>query len=325
MIVDRITFQIKEDCDENAGLHIDAAVTTGMGAGYASIRHTHTNVTLIRTEEEILYKSQENGSDQGTSEERKQLFSKMGLEDMLDYVDDIPAEVEQLAKDAIRMNTELSNIGIKKPIGLGVGFTWYGYSQRNGDPVSYMSARTAGATDARMFGVLIPAMSVVGSGNQGIAATMPIIAYAQKKGVDQRLLIKSVVLSLLLTINVTYRSRRLSATCGCATKAGVGASAGLAYYMSGGDINCCKGSIQNFVSTMTGVICGGANYGCALCAAETSHAVFQSALLALNHREIPQTSGILGKSHDDTIRNLAKIIDAMVPLDKTIVEIIKSK
>ena len=76
---------------------------------------------------------------------------------------------------------------------------------------------------------------------------------------------------------------------------------------------------------MTGIICSGANYGCALRLAEASDAAFQSALLALNEREPPYSDGILGKSAEESIRNIGKVIENMIAVDKTILKIMKSK
>jgi len=223
------------------------------------------------------------------------------------------------------MNSELSDIGMSKPTGMGVGHTLHEYSETTSDITAYMAARTAAATDARMFGILKPAMSIAGSGNQGIAATVPIIAYAEKKNVDENLLVQSVLLSCLLTIWVACRSKRLSATCGCVAKSGVGASGGLAYLMSNGDIKCCERSIQNFIATLTGVICGGANYGCALCAAEVTHCAFQSSLLAQKNVQPPHTSGIVGRTVKESIDNLSKVLDGMMILDERILDIMRSK
>lgn len=39
--------------------------------------------------------------------------------------------------------------------------------------------RTSAASDARMGGATLPAMSNSGSGNQGITATMPVVVVAE--------------------------------------------------------------------------------------------------------------------------------------------------
>ena len=51
------------------------------------------------------------------------------------------------------------------------------------DFMSFAMGLTAAASDARMAGSTLPAMSNSGSGNQGITVSMPVIAYAMKYGV----------------------------------------------------------------------------------------------------------------------------------------------
>ena len=52
-----------------------------------------------------------------------------------------------------------------------------------GDSIfSHILSYTSAACDARMAGAMIPIMSNSGSGNQGIAATLPIVIYAEENG-----------------------------------------------------------------------------------------------------------------------------------------------
>lgn len=84
------------------------------------------------------------------------------------------------------LNLALAQEGLKGDYGLKVGKT----IQANADTVfgndflSYAMALTAAASDARMAGCTLPAMSNSGSGNQGITVSMPIIAYALKYDVS---------------------------------------------------------------------------------------------------------------------------------------------
>jgi len=205
-------------------------------------------------------------------------------------------------------------------MGMGVG-----YALKNGDTRAWIRARTASACDARMFGSPNPSMAVAGSGNQGITSTMPIYAYAERNKMDEDLLIRSVALSYLVTIYATYHSSYLSAMCGCATKAGIGSSAGLAYYISRGDKGVVKRAIQNFIADIPGIICDGGKYSCALKLATISDAIHQSALLALHNKEPPYTNGILERNAEGSIRNLGEIFKAVKPAQKAIVEIISKK
>ena len=60
----------------------------------------------------------------------------------------------------------------------------------------YASACTAAAADARMAGCRLPVMTVCGSGNQGITATVPVIAVANKKKYSKEMLYKALAFKL---------------------------------------------------------------------------------------------------------------------------------
>lgn len=53
------------------------------------------------------------------------------------------------------------------------------------DLLSKVIINTVAASDARMGGAPVVAMSNFGSGNQGITATMPVVVVAEHLGVDE--------------------------------------------------------------------------------------------------------------------------------------------
>ena len=53
------------------------------------------------------------------------------------------------------------------------------------------------------------------SGNQGIAATLPIVIYAEENGKTEEELIRALILSHLTVIYIKQSLGRLSALCGC--------------------------------------------------------------------------------------------------------------
>ncbi len=202
---------------------------------------------------------------------------------------------------------------------MGVGYRLYRYALEVNELASYLSAKTAAAVDVRMSGALYPIMSVAGSGNHGIISTVPLAAYSEKTDNDRDLLVRSVTLSMLLTIYSTYYVGYLSPACGCATKAGVGITAGLAYYMSNGDADAVKRSIKNFVAGIPGVICDGAKATCAIKLAAITCSAFQSALTANMNMTAPNF-GIVGKTPEESIKNMAKTISAMKNIDAVIID-----
>jgi L-cysteine desulfidase len=301
---------------EGYDVYAEAEAKTGKAWGRAIIQHEHDNVVLVESSRGTFFKG--GISEKVEGHERK--IKNLTIDDLTDYVTHLPGEVVSIVRKGIELVKKLSDEGLGKPMGMGVG-----YALKNGDTRAWIRARTASACDARMFGSPNPSMAVAGSGNQGITSTMPIYAYAERNKMGEDLLIRSVALSYLVTIYATYHSSYLSAMCGCATKAGIGSSAGLAYYISRGDKGVVKRAIQNFIADIPGIVCDGGKYSCALKLATISDAIHQSALLALHNKEPPYTNGILERNAEGSIRNLGEIFKAVKPAQKAIVEIISKK
>lgn len=90
------------------------------------------------------------------------------------------------------------------------------------DIKSRACALAAAASDARMSGCELSVIIISGSGNQGIATSVPVIAYAKELGSSEEQLIRAVVLADLITIHQKTGIGKLSAFCG-AVSAGCGA------------------------------------------------------------------------------------------------------
>ena len=90
-----------------------------------------------------------------------------------------------------------------------------------GDSIfSHILSYTSAACDARMAGAMIPIMSNSGSGNQGIAATLPIVIYAEENGKTEEKLIRALILSHLTVIYIKQSLRKIICTlCGCVVAA----------------------------------------------------------------------------------------------------------
>lgn len=173
------------------------------------------------------------------------------------------------------------------------------------DFMSYSMALTAAASDARMAGCTLPAMSNSGSGNQGITVSLPVIAYANRYGVDDETLSRALILSNLIAIHIKGYLGMLSALCGCVI-ASTGAAAGIVYMKGGNYDNVCF-AIKNMIGNITGMVCDGAKVGCAMKVASGVSCAIQSSILALKGTCICETDGIIEKDIEKTIRNLGRL------------------
>ncbi len=297
----------------------------------ARITHSYTHISHIANSNGVLY--QDNSSEEQEVEENNQLdiLSKLLLPEMITAVQDLPNEAQQLLQKNIEMNTLLSNKGLEGKHGLKLGYSltqMIDDGSLSDDLVNYAKSLAAAAGDARMGGAKLAAMSTAGSGNQGITATVPIIAVANRIGAKQlkissaqqkQRLMQSLALSHLITSYIAFYSGELSALCGCAVKAGVGASAGLAYYLGGGKREIAW-AMENVVANITGMICDGAKEGCALKLATAAGVAVESALLAMRGVKIPTDNGILASSIEQTLKNIGDISEAMIKTDQVVVQ-----
>lgn len=206
------------------------------------------------------------------------------------------------------LNLALAEEGLHGDYGLKVGKTIGNsrYDEVFGkDFMSYAMSLTAAASDARMAGCTLPAMSNSGSGNQGITVTMPVIAYAIRYGTDDETLARALILSHLVAIHIKGYLGKLSALCGCVI-ASTGSACGITWLRGGSYAQICA-AIKNMIGNITGMVCDGAKVGCALKVASGVAGAIQSAVLAMEGSCISEHDGIIEKDIEKTIMNLGQI------------------
>ena len=186
-----------------------------------------------------------------------------------------------------------------------------------------MLIATAGACDVRMDGVKVAVMSNSGSGNQGIAATLPVLSYAKEIGADKETLIRALVLSNLTVIYIKQHLGRLSALCGCVV-ASTGSSCGITYLMGGG-YEQITFATKNMIANITGMICDGAKSSCSLKISSGVSTALLSALMAIENKVISSQEGIVDEDVDQTIRNMAEIGKGMEETDNVVLGIMTKK
>ncbi len=224
------------------------------------------------------------------------------------------------------LNLALAKEGLAGDYGLRVGKSIRENQKEvfGDDFMSYAMGLTAAASDARMAGCTMPAMSNSGSGNQGITVSMPVIAYALRYNIDDERLARALILSNLVAIHIKSHLGKLSALCGCVI-ASTGSSCGIVY-LQGGDYEQICAAIKNMVGNITGMVCDGAKVGCAMKVASGVSSAVQSSVLAMRGICASETDGIIDKDIEKTIRNLGLIGSrGMRETDKMILDIMICK
>jgi len=267
------------------------------------------------------------GASSSSAAEKTTLDYKLSVKEILEFAQEASFENIKFILDSVKLNKALAMEGLKDDYGLRVGKTILAreHSDVFGSSVmTYAMAATAAASDARMAGCTLPAMSNSGSGNQGITVTMPVIAVAEKMGVGEEQLARALVLSHLVAIHIKGYLGKLSALCGCVI-ASTGSSCGIVYLHGGGYEQVCS-AIKNMVGNITGMVCDGAKVGCALKVASGVSSSVQAAVLAMDNICISSNDGIIEDCIEKTICNLGRIgAEGMQTTDRMILDIMVCK
>ncbi len=224
------------------------------------------------------------------------------------------------------LNLALALEGLEGDYGLNVGKAIRENQNEifGDDFMSFAMGMTAAASDARMAGCKLPAMSNSGSGNQGITVSMPVIAYSLKYGTSDEQLSRALILANLVAIHIKGYLGKLSALCGCVI-ASTGSACGLVFLQGGGYEQICA-AIKNMIGNITGMVCDGAKVGCAMKVASGVACAIQSGVLALRGTCVCETDGIIDNDIEKTIRNLGEIGSlGMQSTDKLIQKIMVCK
>ena len=289
---------------------------------YAIIEDDHDRIVETCFADRILMSSESAAGLSGPDEGEE----TPSVREILDFANNAPfADIAFILEDRT-LNLALAREGLAGNYGMNVGKTIRENQQEvfGDDFLSFAMGLTAAASDARMAGSTLPAMSNSGSGNQGITASMPVIAYALKYDIDDERLARALILSNLVAIHIKHYLGKLSALCGCVV-ASTGSSCGIVYLQGGGYDAICA-AIKNMAGNITGMVCDGAKVGCAMKVASGVSCAVQSAVLALRGTCIPSTDGIIDDDVEKTIRNVGAIGSAgMKHADRMIMDIMLCK
>ena len=240
-----------------------------------------------------------------------------------DFALESPLEEIAFIKDASELNKAAATESMKGHYGHSLSYT-FANGQLGNNVFTKMLSVTAAACDARMGGAMFPVMSNSGSGNQGIAATLPVTVFAEELGKTDEELIRALMLSHLMTIYIKQSLGRLSGLCG-AVVATTGAACGITYLM-GGSRTQMSYAIKNMIGNITGIICDGAKPSCALKVSNGVSTATLSALMAMDNKVLSSLEGITDEDVDKTIMNLTRIgRDGMQETDRMILDIMTHK
>ena len=316
----RITIELKEGISEK--LYIEVEVVAAGHEAQAVIAGGHTTFVYVERDGEVQLDKRG-----GASSETESGDVSLTLRRVWEFATTTPLDEIRFILESRRLNWNAAEKAFSGDYGHSVGRTLRCDREQRvmGDSIfTRILSYTSAACDARMAGAMIPVMSNSGSGNQGIAATMPVAVYARETGATEEQTIRALTLSHLTVIYIKQSLGRLSALCGCVVAA-TGSSCGIVYLMGGG-YDQVAAAVKNMIANLTGMICDGAKPSCAMKLTSGVSTAVLSAMMAMDGQCVTPVEGIIEEDVDRCIRNLTKIgRDGMNETDRLVLNIMTHK
>lgn len=303
-----------EFLDSEIPLHFVIIASANNDSVSVEVKYSHTNVVRIEKNGQILFDADSDSSSENSSADR----SGLSIENIKDFADNIDLrKISPMYDKQIQCNMDIAYEGMAGDYGLGIGRIIRGCYEDS--VVTRMKAYAAAASEARMDGCNMPVIINSGSGNQGIASSVPIIIYAREMNIPKEKLYRTLVFSSLLTIFQKEFIGKLSAFCG-AVSASCASGAAITY-MVGGSVKQIKATIDNTLANIPGIICDGAKISCGAKIASSIDAAMMAHYLAMADKAYEAYTGILKEDAGETISCVGYI--GKVGMRETDKEIVK--
>ena len=318
----RISINLKETKEK---LFIEVHCSAGNKTSCAIIAVNHTHYIYLEENGKVLLK-EELTSD--NHQEDNCNAPELTLRKVWNFAMDTDLDDLRFILETKKLNDLVSKESLKNNFGHQIGRIMDNSKFKKNffadSTYTHIVSRTAAACDARMAGCSMAVMSNSGSGNQGISATMPVIAYCEDHKCSEEQLIRALALSHLTVIYIKQSLGRLSALCGCVVAA-TGSACGLTYLM-GGKYEQVEKAVKNMAATLTGMLCDGAKPSCALKVASGVSSAVLCSMLAMEEQGVTKDEGIITDSVDDSIKNMTLIgREGMMSTDELVLHIMTHK
>lgn len=306
-------------------LYAEATVINGTDSAYVAIADSHTNVIRIEQNGAVIYAADPEAN--GTDGYDPASFDDVKARDVYEFATQVPLDKIKFILQADELNSALAEEGMNGRYGLRIGNILKRQCQ-GGMMADCLMTRvvelTTAASDARMGGAAIPAMTNSGSGNQGIAATVPVSVVAEYVKADEETLARALMLSHTMAIYIHSKLPKLSGLC-AVTTASMGAAAGMAWLLRK-DFDMVGMSICSMVGDVAGLICDGASNSCAMKVSTSVAAACKAVMMALAGTRVTGHEGIVAEDVDASIENIGELAcKGMALTDQQILHIMLNK
>ncbi len=286
-------------------LYIRVEIKAGQDHVATEIVHNHTHINKIIKNGEVLL----DNTGEVLQEKSNLLPESCSIKEILDLAEainfsDYPKLIASL-KRQINYNKKIAEQGLADCYGAEIGRSIL--EAEDADcPEVYAKALAAAGSDARMGGCGLPVVINSGSGNQGMTVSLPVLAYAERRGIfSEDRLLRALLVANLVAIHQKRYIGKLSAYCGvvsAATAAGVGIA-----YLKGSSYEVISRLISNNLATVGGIVCDGAKASCASKVAQSIDSMFLSLHMAEQGRGFEAGDGLVGYDVEETIKNFGRM------------------
>ncbi|MGO5115567.1 L-cysteine desulfidase family protein [Candidatus Avoscillospira sp. LCP25S3_F1] len=302
--------------DSSAKLHILVEMTAGDDTALVEILHSHTNIVRIEKNGRTLFR--QTGEAEAPSEKDPD-YALLDLEHILEFAETVRLDdIREILDRQIQYNLKIAEAGLSGTYGGNVGKT---LREAYGDSFDVMArALPAAGSDARMSGCELPVVIICGSGNQGMTASLPVIACAKELGVSEEKRYRALCVSNLTAVYQKRDIGRLSAYCG-AVSAAAGAGVGM-MYLRGGSLADMANVLTCTLADVGGILCDGAKSSCAAKIASSVEAALLAIRMTEKQRGFGSGEGFIKDTIGETVAAISTIArEGMQVTDEVILDV----
>lgn len=322
---------------EEHGVYVRNEIKTDNETICSVVAQTHDGIREVTVNGVEKYRT-----DPEQQEERLEDHpDRLTMEDIFSYADTALWEEVGFLLDDYQLCLKLSEDGICGGYGLQTGKALLLHSLDDAldcqealvHPLQYLpddlpqraNILVCAASDGRMGGSKLPAIAVMGDGNQGLTLLLPLGAAGEVLHAPALKTARAMALGALMLFYVKMHIGRAAAMCLCAIAASAGVAAGYAYLRDFSESQI-RIAVKNAISPLAGMLCDGAKNACALKMSMAVKSALQSVELAGYGVEAGYYDGICDTSLEHTVEAITKIANETMELvDQCMVNVILDK
>ena len=312
-------------------IYIYARVVTDLGKAEVKIKGTHDNIIEIKVNDEICFESVKDKSLLSKEIPKKNILLTLDIPECIKIVEDSPINELKFLGKGVKKNIkaaeyQLNNNNRQDKISITQAYQFLNNNKSNTNSIAAQSKKyVIAATEARMIGKKVTIVGCFGSGNHGITFFITMGIVAKRLNISENKLLRAMALGLLIAFMIKQRTGVITPHCGCAVAISPALAAAITY-LRNGDKEMIENAYNIVLSNIMGILCDGANIGCALKTGISSEVAVESAFLALQGYKISPFDGLIGKDFSDTLDNIKLLTQSgKADIEQSMVNILRKK